>query len=103
MDFTERIGKKKDNEISLYTVAIGEIDPFATGEKAKAQEDAINFIKERPGFVGVHSVVGRGTLLLFRTEELAKLARDALKDRGCPVGKNVTECYVPKKSVPMAQ
>lgn len=99
MEFTERFGEKRSDENIMYTVAIGEIDPFATGKKARDQEDVIRFVKTLPGFVGVHPVSGRGTILLFRTEKEAKEARQKLKDKGCPVGMNVTECFVPKKYV----
>lgn len=96
-------GPKTENDVSLWTVAIGEINPFATGELKRAQEEAIAFISSLAGFVGVHPVFGRGTLLLFRSETETAAARKALKTQGCPVGDNITEVYVNKKYVPQIQ
>ena len=103
MDFSGMDRKRRDDEVSLWTVAIGEIDPFAKGWKKKAQEEVIEFIKTLSGFVGVHPVIGSGTLLLFRSEEQAKDGRQKLKDKGCPVGDNGCMCYVEKKSVVLMQ
>lgn len=100
MKYGESIGPKRKDDVSLYTVSIGEVDPFALGEKKRRQDEVLDFIKTLNGFVGVHPVFGRGTILLFRTEEQANFARDSLKERGCPVGKYVTECYDPKDSIP---
>lgn len=103
MEFKETFGPKRDDEITLYTVAVGEINPFAVGELATAQDKAVKFINTLPGFVGVHPVIGRGTLLLFKTEQQAKEARKAIKAKGIQVGDNVTECYVPAKDLPTLQ
>jgi len=96
-----RNGRRED-EISLYTVAIPEINPFAVGEAKVAQDAAIDFIRNLDGFVAVHPVFGQGTLLLFRTKDQAKKARIELKNHGCPAGKNVTECFVKKTDVERA-
>lgn len=100
MKFERKIGPKGENEVSLYTVAIGEIRPFAIGKKKKAQDEALAYIRALPGFVGVHPVPGMGTILLFDTEKHAIDARLGLMSKGCPVGNNVTECYAPKEDLP---
>lgn len=100
-EIKERFGPKRPNEVSVYTVTIGELDPFAAGEKMRAQEAAIGFIIGLEGFVGVHPVIGKGTLLLFYTEEQAKAAREALIRNGCPVGNNVCEVFVPTEDMPV--
>ena len=101
MQFTDKIGPKTENDVSMLTVAIGEINPFATGEYAKAQEEALKYIQSLDGFVGFHPVLGRGTLCLFSSEKQAKVARKKIKAKGCPVGDNVGECYVPKADLKM--
>ena len=99
MIFKERIGPKQDNETSVYTVAVGEFRPFAIGKLKKAQDAALAYIKQLPGFIGVHPVTGKGTLLLFDTKEHATDARLGLMANGCPVGKNITEVFVDKAFV----
>lgn len=87
---------KGPEDVSLYTVAIGEIDPFLVGRRAKQQNDALNYIQNLEGFVGFHPVPGRGTLCLFREKNQAVRARNLIKAEGCPVGDNVCECFVPQ-------
>lgn len=103
LNIAEKFGPKQPGDISLWTVAIGELDPFALGEKKKAQDAVIAFVGQLPGFVGIHPVFGRGTLLLFRTKEQAKDCREALISKGCPVGKNVGECYAPEADLKAAE
>ena len=103
LNITEKFGPKQPGDISLWTVAIGELDPFALGEKKKAQDAVIAFVGQLPGFVGIHPVFCKGTLLLFRTKEQAKDCREALISKGCPVGKNVCECYAPEADLKAAE
>lgn len=93
----EANGKKKPTDISLWAVSIGRVNPFAVGEIRNSQEEVLGFIKKQHGFAAVRPVPGRGTLLLFFTEDDAKKTRVALEERGCPVGNKITECYVPGK------
>ena len=37
----------------------------------------------------------------FYTEEQAKAAREALISKGCPVGNNVCEVFVPNEDMPV--
>ena len=89
-----------ENEVKVYTVAIGEFRPFAIGKRKRDQEEVISYIKTLPGFIGVHPVIGRGTLLLFDTEKHATDARLGLMSKGCPVGKNVSECFIDRQYMP---
>lgn len=85
---------RRDNEISCWTVAVGNFVPFL-----KKSRLAIEFIKTLDGFVGVHPCPPRGTLILFRTESDAKIARNLMEAKGIVCGKNICECYVDKKYV----
>ncbi len=84
-----------NQEIKVWTVAVGEIRPFAFGRLKKAQDEALELIKKTEGFIGVHPVPGKGTLLLYRTENDAKRAKNQLEYRGCQTGKNIGECFIP--------
>ena len=85
---------RRDNEISCWTVAVGNFVPFLKNSRL-----AIEFIKTLDGFVGVHPFPPRGTLILFRTESDAKIARNLMEAKGIVCGKNICECYVDKKYV----
>ena len=70
-----------------YTVAIGNFSiPLTKDQKVVLKE-----LKNMEGFIGVHQVYPRGTLLLFKTENNAKVGRNILKDMGVQVGNNIAE------------
>lgn len=96
-----RAAQPKEGEVKLWTVAVGNpVPPWASRKLKKAGKEAIEYIKTLEGFVGVNPVPGKGTLLLFRTENQAKGARNLLNMKGCPTGRNICACFVEKKYVP---
>lgn len=96
MSFKFEIRPKRDDEISLWAIATIEMNPFATGKQFELQEKIFSVITESEGLVGAHPVLGTCTLFLFKSEELADKARKAMQESGLPVGKSVTECFIPK-------
>lgn len=96
MEFKDTFGPKGEDDVTLYTVAIGEIRPYAIGRKAKQQKAALHFIMGLDGFVGFHPVPGRGTLCLFQEKNQAIRARNLLMAQGCQCGSNIGECFVSK-------
>ena len=63
------IGPKKENEVSCWTVAIGNLPwPFGTRKVRRAEKALLEYFKTLDGFVGITPCYPRGTLLLFRSE-----------------------------------
>ncbi len=87
--------KPKENEIAVYTVAVGGFPKFPWFNKGVYE--AIKLIKEQEGFIGMHPVRGRGNLLLFDTENNAKGARNMLRFRGIDCGSNICKVYIDRK------
>lgn len=93
-----QFGEKQENEVECYTVAIPNLPVFAT----KKVKDFVKWISELEGFVGLRPEYPRGTLLIFRTENDAKRARNQIKaypGYKCGVGNNICKVYVPKEYV----
>ena len=90
------ICSKKENDISVWVVGTIEMNPFATGDLAKLQDQIFSVMAGSDGFIGIHPVFGEGTLFLFDTEERANKARKAMEESGLPVGERVVECFVSK-------
>ena len=61
----------------------------------KLAELACDIAKETEGFLGVHPVIPRGSLFLFRTENNAKIARNRFEAAGIRCG-NIGPCYIDK-------
>lgn len=78
-----------------YTVAIGNFSiPFTKDQKKIVEE-----IKKMDGFVGLH-FSSYGTLLLFETENNAKVGRNILRSMNVQTGINITEVeYNPKEAI----
>lgn len=89
-------GEKKENEVTCYTVAIGNFNPFAIGRQKRDQEKILNIIKKQEGFIGVYPCYPNGTLLLFKTKNNAKVAKNVLDSYYILTGKNVSEVYIDK-------
>lgn len=89
--------EKKPNEVSAYTVGIGNfsLNPFLQ----KKQKKIVDFIQSLEGFLGFTPCYPYGTLCLFRTENDAKGARNLMRAKGIEVGKNIAEVYVDKKYI----
>lgn len=78
--------------MEVWTVAVGNLPmlPFLH----KGVKQAIKLIKEQEGFIAVHPVYPRGTLLLFDTENNAKGARNVLRFNGVKCGDNICKAIV---------
>ena len=89
-----RLREKLPNEVSVYTVATGNIslNPL----HIKAQKEAINYIKGLDGFIGLYPCPPDGTLCLFKTKNDAKGAKNLMKLKGIPTGNNIGEVYIDK-------
>lgn len=79
-----------------FTFAIGNFSiPFT-----KDQKKIIEVIKKMDGFVGLHPVYPYGTLLLFETENNAKVGRNILRSMNVQTGINIAEVeYDPKEAI----
>ncbi len=83
-----------NGEKKYWTVAVGNLaGPFALPSTRWKEKKILNIIKEQEGFVGVHPCPPKGTLLLFKTENNAKKARNVLRAEGVLCGKNICEVY----------
>lgn len=91
------IREKKDDEVEVYSVAIGNLtlNPLLTGKQTALLKE----IQEMDGFVGIYPCYPRGTLCLFKTENDAKGARNLIKAKGIEVGKNIGTVYVDERYV----
>lgn len=77
-----------------WTITIGNFQgPFALPSTKRKEKKIMNIIKEQEGFVGIHLHPPEGTLLLFKTENNAKKARNVLRAEGVLCGKNICEVY----------
>ena len=94
--FGIEIRSKKENEISVWAVGTIEMNPIATGNLAKLQEQIFSVMAETDDFVGIHPVILVGTLFLYKTVESAIKAKEAMENSGFPVGEKVVECFIPK-------
>ena len=73
--------------IKLWTVAVGNTQgPFSLPSTKRKAKAAVDLIKQQEGFVGVNPQPPLGTLLLFRTENNAKRARNVLRAAGVVCG-----------------
>lgn len=98
-DYGERIGEKQPWETEAWTVAIANFNPLARGKEKKIQQEIINRIKKLDGFIGIHPVPPRGTLIIFKTENDAKIGRNEIKTFLAPVGDNICKIYIDKRFV----
>ena len=96
-----RFGDKKENEVSAWTVAIGNL--AVPWENTKKEVDdsltVINYIATLDGYIGLYPLWPKGTLLLFKSENHAKRARNLIEAKGVQVGSNITEVFVDKRFV----
>ena len=89
------MAEMKDNEMKAWTVAVGNFDPLIKGSRK-----ALKYINKLDGLIGIHPCYPHGTLLLFVSENAAKIARNKLDATGVQTGRNICECFVDKKYVP---
>ena len=90
--------EKQENEVECYTVAIPNL-PMISNRRVR---DFIKWISELEGFVGLRPEYPHGTLLIFKTENDAKRAKNLIPtypNYKSGVGKNICKVYVPKEYV----
>lgn len=80
-------------KVKCYTVAIPNFPLILTKEHKKLLQDISNY----EGIVGIHPHYPEGTLLLFKTENDAKRARNKLKGIINAVGDNICEVYIDER------
>lgn len=69
-----------------YTVATGNVDFLK-----KSSRDAVKYISQLEGLMGVHPMPPKGTLWIFDTENNAKKAKNKMEANGIQCGYNITE------------
>lgn len=90
--------KPKPGEIEAWGIGTGNLPgPFAPKEVKESAEEAIEFIRNRPGFIGVHLCYPFGTLCIFRTKKDARVAKQAMELRGIVTGNEVVRIFIPKE------
>ena len=91
------MSEKKENEIEVYTVAVGNLPLLPKFLMPKNVTKAIELIRDQEGLIGVTPMYPRGTLLLFDTENNAKGARNVLRFNGVKCGDNICKAFVDKR------
>lgn len=90
-------------ETKVYTVAVpnlaGTIPGTLTPKHMKETKKLLRYVKKLDGFLGLHPVPPHGTLLLFKTENQAKRARNLLENdlQINYIGDNITEVFIPEE------
>lgn len=96
----EAKGKPQEGEERCWTVAVGNAPmPWHSRKVKKEAEAVFKYIKELEleGFLGVIPMYPRGTLLIFRTEDEAKRAKNRLDAMGVITGSHICEVFVKKE------
>lgn len=78
--------------MKVWTVAVGNVNPFN-----RKSRKAVKFIAKRKGLIGVHPHYPDGTLILFDTENNAKIARNEMNAVGILTGSNICEVEIDDK------
>ena len=78
--------------MKVYTVAVGNVNPLS-----RRSRKAVKFISKLKGLVGVHPHYPDGTLILFDTENNAKIARNEMNAVGIVTGSNICEVEIDDK------
>lgn len=84
--------------VKAYTVAIPNLPLIPNKEVKKF----IKWINKLDGLCGIRPEYPYGTLIIFKTENDAKIARNKIKSYpgyDGQVGKNISEIYIPKEYV----
>lgn len=89
-------------EVKAYTVAVPNLAGTLPGTmKPKELRDTkklLNYCKKLDGFLGIHPMPPRGTLLIFKTENDAKRGRNLLaNDLKVQTGHNICEIFIPEQ------
>lgn len=87
-----------DNVVRLWAFGVPEIKLlFFHPILRRRQKKALEYIRDQEGFVGVYPTEQDGhrfTLLIYQTENDAKIARNQLLGLGCPVSNELGEVAV---------
>lgn len=85
-------------EIEAWGIGTGNLPgPFAPKEVKESAKEAIEFIQNRPGFIGVHPCYPNGTICIFSSEKKAIAAKKAMEFRGITTGKGIARIFIPKE------
>lgn len=95
---TEYTGK----EATAYTVAVPNLAGTIPGSNKPAHwrdtHKLLAYVKKLDGFLGIHPVPPRGTLLIFKTENDAKRARNLIsEDLKVQTGTNIMQIFIPEE------
>lgn len=91
------------DEITAFAVAVpnlaGTIPGTLSPKHIKESKKLLNYVNKLDGFLGIHPVPPRGTLLVFQTENDAKRARNLLANdlKINQIGDNITKIFIPKE------
>lgn len=88
--------KQSDNEEIVFALGVGRMIPMLG--KKKQMEKAFECIKNQEGFIGIHPIDLWKNLLIYRTLNDAKRAKNELRSKGCQIG-NVAPILVSKEFI----
>lgn len=99
---TETEGPAPYPEVKAYTVAVPNLAGTLPGTmKPKMLRDSkklLNYASKLEGFLGIHPTPPHGTLLIYKTENDAKRARNLLaNDLKVQTGHNICEIWIPEQ------
>lgn len=89
-------------EVKAYTVAVpnlaGTLPGITKPKELRDTKKLLNYCKKLDGFLGIHPMPPRGTLLIFKTENDAKRGRNLLaNDLKVQTGHNICEIWIPEQ------
>lgn len=76
--------KKREDEEMVYAIGAGRLIPMLG--KRKIMKKTLDYIKGMKGFIGVHPIDMWHNLLIFKTLNDAKMARNDLTNKGVSLG-----------------
>lgn len=88
--------KQREDEEIVFALGVGRMIPMLG--KGKQMKKAFEHIKRQKGFIGVHPIDLWKNLLVYRTLNDAKRARNELRSKGCDTG-NVAPILVAKEFI----
>lgn len=100
----EAKGKPQEDEETCWTVTVGNLPmPWHSRKIKKAANEVLDYIKKLEGFCGVTPIIPNGTLIIFRTENDAKRAKNRLDSMGVITGSHICEVFVKKEYLKQAE
>ncbi len=97
----EKIAENKD-WVKCYTVAIPNLPPLPNRHVRRF----LKYVSKLEGIVGFRPEYPHGTLILFKTENDAKRAKNSIvnyPNYNCGIGNNIGEVYIPKEYMQEAE